>query len=472
MSQNEDSYKLVDFTKPLHIAGHFTRIGKPLDESKWLSSGFVNDTAIAQSASNLLSPLLADFIDIALHVYLADRLILRKGRKSPQPHLQWSRRIKLLLPVRLPNLWNASEIKNPLEQLLRHFTEDKWQIIFSPYQGNGRIAEKQTLLFETRIPAQKRVALFSGGLDSFAGAAQQLADLPDNHFIFVSSVTNNRQYQQQREQIFELKKIAPDRITHVPVYFGLRNGNSFTQEQSQRTRGFMFLTLGVATAIMAGANELFVYENGIGAINLPYDETQIGTMCTRSVNPISLIKMASFVSQLIQSPFSIRNPFLFQTKAEMCAHPAVQSLSDKIPLTFSCDSFPIRKKGQAQCGICTSCLLRRQSLESAGLTTFDLTTKYLNDWHSCASKSAKLHPLFVMDWQVQKLASCLQSQRPWRNLISEFPELLEIASEIARFSGRASEAVSEDLLHLYSHYVHEWNDFSAHKFISQLAISE
>jgi hypothetical protein len=99
-------------------------------------------------------------------------------------------------------------------------------------------------------------------------------------------------------------------------------------------------------------------------------------------------------------PFSIQNRCVYKTKAEMLREAAVARVRDIILQTFSCDAFPVGVRGRAQCGFCTSCLLRRSSLEVAGLAEAD-SNAYLQDWKLSSFKPTRHHlrGLRAMDWQ-------------------------------------------------------------------------
>ena len=118
-----------------------------------------------------------------------------------------------------------------------------------------RAAESQRfLLFSFEHGSPTRVALFSGGLDSFAGAAQTLCDFADYNYIFVSGVTNTRQQGAQRGQLNRLRLKTSARICHVAIPYGLHWAGlraERKEKSSQRTRGFLFLTLGAVSAIAA-----------------------------------------------------------------------------------------------------------------------------------------------------------------------------------------------------------------------------
>ena len=128
----------------------------------------------------------------------------------------------------------------------------------------------------------------------------------------------------------------------MAVPFGLCKPEGNREEKSQRTRALVYLTLGVATALQAGTDTLWVYENGVGALNLPLDATQLGVDNYRGVHPRSLMMVEDLFAMVLARPVQIKNPFLFHTKAEMCRALLSTTLVDSIRDTVSCDSFPLR----------------------------------------------------------------------------------------------------------------------------------
>jgi 7-cyano-7-deazaguanine synthase in queuosine biosynthesis len=437
-------------------------------EDAFTTGFYLDDEMIGYPFCQNLDPLLADWVDVALFAYVADRLSPRRDPKNPQRMFQWARRMNLKVPVRRLDEWQQPGIAAAVCDLLRHFTDDEWHIEFVARRGRGRSAVHQGYLFSAPQSQPARVALYSGGLDSFAGAAQQCAELSDHSFVLVSGATNSRQRSAQREQIRALIRQYKREVCQVTVPFGINwRGKSHrgVEDVSQRTRGFLFATLGAVTAITAGSSDLYIYENGIGAINLPYDATQLGTSNSRAVHPLSLQRMSRFVELLTGSPFAFQNPYLFQTKGEMCRHPAVRGLANYVPLTFSCDGFPVQAKGKPQCGSCTSCLLRRLSLEAAKLSAFDRADDYICDLLTPGAKASErqLQNLRAMEWQYRKISQRLAGKSPWQSLVTEFPELQALASELSSNgeSAESSAKIERSILRLYARYVAEWGKFSA-----------
>ncbi len=425
---------------------------------------YIDDETIDRRFGHALDALLADWVDLALACYLADRLATRKPVRLGQSGEHWSRTLNVTLPVRRLYRW-TDEIQGSLSRLLSFLSDDSWKFHFVQGESGMRAAESQRFLFSLEHGSPTRVALFCGGLDSFAGAAQTLCDFADYNYIFVSGVTNTRQQGAQRGQLNRLRLKTSAHICHVAIPYGLHWAGlraERKEESSQRTRGFLFLTLGAVSAIAARTKEIYLYEDGVGAINLPYHGTQVGTYNSRATHPSTLLRMEDFIKALTGEEFGIVNPFLFFTKAEMCRHVAVQELGELMPLTFSCDGFPVRAKNRGQCGPCTSCLLWRQAIELAGWSRYD-QNGYLNDLVSptFAGSDNQLHDLRAMNWQAHRIREAVSRANPWEALVSEFIELKKVELDLCRNCKVQPAELQSKLLHLYSQYAAEWGAFSA-----------
>ena len=158
--------------------------------------------------------------------------------------------------------------------------------------------------------------------------------------------------------------------------------------------------------------------------------------------------------------FTIRNGAVLQTKAMMCADPALRSLLDAIPLTFSCDAFPLRRKGPSQCGVCTSCLLRRLALLNASLQHND-TEGYRYDVYAPANLLSDRHQrgALEMQWQVARLSAALSQDNAWAGLVREFPGLAVAHQSLVGQLALPAANVAEELVSLYRHHCEEWNRF-------------
>lgn len=421
----------------------------------------IDDLAIADTFHSCLPMDLADLIDVAIAVYVADRF---SPRRSSSDAGRWVRHIEIGVPVRDPDRWNDPTVTAALRDTLWLFTEDEWIIRFLPRTGEQRAAELQPPLFLMPRAGTTTVALFSGGLDSLAGLWRDANERPMENFVLVSASTNPRLTGVQRTLIDPVNDALRATVVPVGIPFGLhRNGESYdSDEPTQRSRGIIFLVLGAVTAMMAGTDELTIYENGVGAINLPYTAFQRGAQHTRATAPHALVAMQQFIRLATGRPLRIRLPFLFETKGSLCTHLGNSGIDGLADRTVSCDGFPLRVAGVSHCGVCTSCLLRRQALHAAGLAGSDRGGDYLWDVMdpTVSIPTRKWCPLRLMLDQVESLAHALASDKPWRALSRQFPDLID-AANAASALGYPADTVEERLVDLYRRYCDEWGAFPA-----------
>ena len=144
----------------------------------------------------------------------------------------------------------------------------------------------------------------------------------------------------------------------------------------------------------------------------------------------------------------------------MCGSPYLLRLSDLIAEKFSCDGYPVRRRGRPQCGVCTSCLLRRVALKNAGVAPFD-TAGYLHDVRSETFQATRkrLQGLLAMDCQVERLLACFRTPDPWAGLLREFPDLRIVQDELAGSDNLAKQRVGESLMRLFRRHCEEWRAF-------------
>ena len=173
--------------------------------------------------------------------------------------------------------------------------------------------------------------------------------------------------------------------------------------------------------------------------------------------------VSDIVSKLLGEKLRVQNPFLFWTKAQMCKALADNGRNDLPPLTTSCDS-PHRQQ-PAQCGYCSSCLLRRQALAASNMTD---NTSYvvLHGKRSVANLSLYLRNMLA---QVSTLRSLLSvSDNPklqWETLTQRFLELEDIVDRSADAENLLPAEMQQRLIRLYQNYVAEWDNVE-----SQIAV--
>ena len=426
---------------------------------------WIDPNSLSQSFCQPLSTRAADLLDVVLAIYASDRLSRRVYKGVDTGH----RQIHVKVGLRDPELWSETKLTQKLREFLQWLGEDDWIIHFAERPTAPYSAELNQFLYRLPVEPPTTVSLFSGGLDSLAGLATHMLNNQSNSYILVSGYTNRRLAGRQRLQLRHIRQSTLGRnlndamptVCHVAVPFGLHKLEGQQEDKWQRYRGLVFLAIGAVAALQAGADTLWVFENGIGALNLPLNKTQLGVDNYRGVHPRSLMMAEELFELALEKPLRIRNPFLFRTKAEMCKALGPIGLSSAVQFTVSCDSFPLRVPGKPQCGVCTSCILRRQSLLAAGYKDYDPDSGYLYHAFTDNSRIASnlLFGLEMMGEQVYKLARCLDSDNSWNSLATSFPELLRTHAELVERYGLDADYIRACFVQLCQTYVQEWESY-------------
>lgn len=412
-----------------------------------------------------LSEVVDDLLDVIAAVHVVDRLV----RRSRAGGYTCPRHLTLTVPVAFPERWSAQ--RQPLTALLEWLTGDHWEIEF-----NGRLGRRRTrvpALLSTGAPEMSRpfVGLYSGGLDSLAGAVAQALDPQFDTGLLVGGQTGGGLKSLQSGQFAALRERLPQVQWRPFQGFWHQAGKKEladwfireqSQEKSQRSRALLFLTIGVITALAHDVDTLHVYENGVGAINLPYTAAFAGADQTRAMHPRTLLLMERWLTGLLERPVHIVNPSLWRTKGEMCAQVAAAGLGDLTALTASCDSYPLRHAIHKQCGSCTSCVMRRVSLHAAGLHAEDAASDQYRDdlFHLTVQGGAdRRHALRYMQEQTQQFA-CLSRPGRMVDFRVAFDGLEDARQAIYQHSGLSLPEVDTRLGRLFGQYAREVAGFS------------
>jgi 7-cyano-7-deazaguanine synthase in queuosine biosynthesis len=302
---------------------------------------------------------------------------------------------------------------------------------------------------EVRPPVE--VVLWSGGLDSLVGLYSRLFANPSMNYTLLATGSNDIMNNVQHRIFNRLatqEKIAHHlKFIHIPIR--LDDTKELPKNSNSRARGLVFLLMGAACALLEGQNSLSIYENGVGAINLPLP-AGVGRDHSKAVNPISLLRVGNFVSKVIDASFQFQNPFLFVTKAQM--YLSLKENPDLIAETISCDH--LHRANPMQCGYCSSCLLRRQSLAAANIKDY---TKYLVP-HGRNVEHRDLVYFHYMSTQVEILDSSLNCPDSWRCLSKSYGDLPDIVDWISNSCKESRNELIKNLLGLYRTYVLEWEN--------------
>lgn len=417
-----------------------------LREKKHIFQVSVDDSQFNLKVNTQLSPELADLVDVAVAVAITDRLSLRKENTRT--------RIHVALPVRNPEMFKRFHIDSHLHKTLCWFTNDYWYFEFK-----RRTSPDRPTVSQLRIPVVEHyeqsieVALWSGGLDSLAGLCEQLITKPSTNFTLLGTGINEQVFSTQRGVAKHVSRRFPNRIKLVQVPIRSRNINEDVKKNNRpNARGFVFTLIGAVCALLEGQNTLHVYENGIGAINLPFSESAVGLDHLRPVHPLSLRYMHKLISLLLDIPFTFHNPFLFQTKAQMCKVFIDTDTTDLIFDTITCNRRH-RLPGVPQCGICAACLLRKQAL---AVQRIEDRTEYVVPHHEALDPNDSEYLKRIL-FHIKDLQLLLEKPNTWKEISCKYFQLAEVADEIARSERITPQEVQDWLIQLYRCYIEEWN---------------
>ncbi|MEX0953639.1 MAG: 7-cyano-7-deazaguanine synthase [Rhizobiaceae bacterium] len=316
---------------------------------------------------------LADLIEVAAYVYCADQMVSRGGEASRSLGKDWRRQWRFVIPVRRPDLWSDETVSAALRTALGFMADEDFAFDFIPQSAPEPIDTYFTYAERDPAPASDEVALFSGGLDSLAGAAHTLRN-SHARLLLISHQSSTKLAAHQRRLVTELSTGFPGRIVHMPVRvskIGIR-----AIENTQRTRSFLYAAIAATVAGICEADKVRFFENGIVSYNLPIAEQVVGARATRSTHPKVLNDLQTLMSLLLERKVGIDNPLVWHTKGEVAGLLDGAGYARLLGDSVSCSSVHAMSREKTHCGRCSQCLDRRFGILAAGLGAFDPAEHY------------------------------------------------------------------------------------------------
>ena len=155
---------------------------------------------------------------------------------------------------------------------------------------------------------------------------------------------------------------------------------SDAEENTQRSRSFLYASLAVAVANTMGLEEVVLADNGPVSINLPINDQLVGTLASRSTHPKFLWLFQKLVRLVFEKPrLMVHNPLWDKTRSDCLNLLKQAGVPELLYLTVSCGHTRGRPAKQPHCGVCSQCVDRRFAVEAAGLQEYDLPNGYRVD---------------------------------------------------------------------------------------------
>ncbi len=281
------------------------------------------------------------------------------------------------IPVREIAIWQQEEVEEALVDALSFLSDDEFHFEWAHYQEK-RILDDCIQFSE--IPLKESVSevvLFSGGLDSLGGAVQEL--IVDQRPVLLLNHRPTPKLAPSHQRLIDSIKATHGRafFVHLPVRVNKDRG--LNSEMTQRTRSFLFASLGYVLATSIGLNRFRFYENGVVSLNLPLATQVVGARASRTTHPRTLSSFSRLFSLLSSRSFRVENPFQCKTRTEIVESILEAGCGHLIGGTISCVHTWNRTNQHPHCGTCSQCIDRRLAVLAAQASQYDPADGYKVD---------------------------------------------------------------------------------------------
>lgn len=312
-----------------------------------------------------------DLTAVLSAVRTVDRSVVRHHAEG------WARDLLVNAAVSDLKLWRSPEVKRSLADTLGFLTGDRWSLEFT-YRKPRKGEPRQEHLVEP--PNQPRVFMpFSNGLDSFAIAKELQAASPSLELVLVNvrakdkpTMWDNLGRKKKAEVDFHTVEVA----TYAP--------EPHRAELTFRSRPFLYDFLAGYGAAIAQPARVVIPENGQGSLGGSL--VPLGAEAPhRSCHPGFTFRLANLIRLLTKTEIKFDHPALFQTKGQVLGALAKRdaNVAQWLATHRSC-SYDARHSSSGHkgmhCGVCGNCILRRVSLQWAGVA--DSTAYRARDLHA------------------------------------------------------------------------------------------
>lgn len=267
-------------------------------------------------------------------------------------------------------------VKAILTELVDWVSGDHFNINFEP-------SEKGFQNFLLCLPSDPRmecITLFSGGLDSLAGASYNFENQIVSDYVGYINKAEEKKHQVMLRGFYN--KVFAPMGSEIDIKNKYQRKKQF---YFQSTRSLLYLSLAVSKALSKSIKEIRMYENGILSLN-----PEFGRYTTKTTHP----KTISLYNELLFTlgyDIQIINKFDYSTKGEVINN-MNEDFKNQISNTFTCG------KGRAgtqdnhtgQCGVCVPCVLRKISLAAYDNEQFDTAYYVKYDSRDCTDRRYSL----------------------------------------------------------------------------------
>ncbi len=316
----------------------------------------------------------ADLIRIAAYAYRADQTVSRGGPRDAHAS-RWKRHLALCVPVNDPAYWSDGAVTERLQATLRFLTDDLWEFAFC--RAGPELRQLPLDVQDRELLGQPTVVtLLSGGVDSLCALVEAAASGERPVAVGHWSTPAHR----ARQEVLRARAREHFPGWNFPLLgLPIHRRGAEPADASQRTRGFLYASLGAAFANAVGVGRVAYGDNGPVSVNLPINDQLVGALASRSTHPVFLARFNRLVADLFPSPVVVANPLGTRTRAEALEVLKATRCAHLLPLTLSCSKWRGLPAATPHCGGCSQCVDRRFATVAAGLEAHDPAGRYKRD---------------------------------------------------------------------------------------------
>ena len=327
-----------------------------------------------------IQPRFQDLLNIATYVFATDQRTSRwHGSQATQFDNAWYRLFHFVIPVRELDFWKSDEVKNCLKETIGFLSDDMYEFEFVPMNNKPDVQEFLNVNEDGDVLEHPdQVVMFSGGLDSLGGAIEEA--LVQKRRVFL---VNHRSATKLDTRYANLEKLLTEKAGknsphHVRVT--VQKQKAMNREHTQRSRSFLFVSLGATIADIFRLRNVRFYENGVVSLNLPVCAQVVSGRATRTTHPKIIAGFKKLLTLVSGQDFQIENPFLWKTKTDVVRDIIKADCADLIQHSVSCaHTWQKKTSVYSHCGTCSQCIDRRFAIVAADAESHDPLNSYAVD---------------------------------------------------------------------------------------------
>lgn len=377
--------------------------------------------------SRAFSPAARDLLRVGLAVHSIERAL--PGSPGGNRPVEF----EVTLRLEEPDRWSPEALE-ALQELLSFQGDAAWRWTMRPgaLTKAGFVAEGKP---ETR--SVKRIALFSGGLDSTSGIASDRELTSD-----IQLVSHYSRQKSAQLGIASALKYGPPTQVRIDGMSG--RGRGFLH------RSFYFLCLAATVASTYKTHRIVQYENGILATAMPPAPAYF---MTRHAHPVVHRLAEKLFRAVLGGEWVIHNPFLKLTKRQcyltmeeklgVKQATAVAAMTESCWYTNSNQYLGGHKKANGvPCGVCIPCIVRRTA------------TQVHSGEYDLNRRAVRADPVLSRDLQAYgHFADRALDQEKLLRLFLEMPSYVR-----GLVRGGNAEFTRAELMDLMRHFAEEFRD--------------